>query len=169
VKDALGRDWQLGTVQIDYNLPERFKLTYIGADDERHRPIMIHRAPFGSMERFTGVLIEHCAGNFPTWLAPVQVAVLPIGTDFNTYAGEVATTLRKCGLRVDVDLRNEKIGYIIRGAELQKIPYMLILGRRELDNNLVAVRKHGVGAQDAVPLDTFIDNIKAEIEAQLKR
>ena len=169
IKDALGRDWQLGTVQIDYNLPERFQLTYIGADDERHRPVMIHRAPFGSLERFVGVLIEHCAGNFPTWLSPVQVIILPIGHDFHEYAGKVASALRCNGLRVEVDLRNEKIGYKIRNAELQKTPYMLILGRRELDNGTVAVRKHGVGAQDSIPLNIFIESIKKEIDTQLRR
>src|SRR5690606_9475135 len=131
VKDALGREWQLGTVQLDYVLPERFGLEYVGADDERHRPVMIHRAPFGSLERFIGVLIEHCGGNFPTWLAPVQVAVLPIGQDYAAYADHVAAELRKAGLRVEVDQRNEKIGYKIRQAEVAKTPYMLVIGAKE--------------------------------------
>jgi threonyl-tRNA synthetase len=163
VKDALGREWQLGTVQLDYNLPERFELEYVGADDHRHRPVMIHRAPFGSLERFVGVLIEHCGGNFPTWLAPVQVMVLPIGSDFEAYAHEVAETLKLVGFRVDVDARNEKIGYKIRSAEVQKVPYMLVVGRQEQEYRTVAVRRHGVGAQDAVSLDEFAERLHNEV------
>ncbi len=164
VKDALGREWQLGTVQLDYNLPERFELTYTGADDQRHRPVMIHRAPFGSLERFVGVLIEHCGGNFPTWLAPVQVAVLPIGQDFHEYATMVRDRLRDAGLRVDADLRNEKVGYKIREAETSKIPYMLVVGRREMEESKVAVRRHGAGAQEVASIDAFIRDIGREIQ-----
>ena len=164
VKDALGREWQLGTVQLDYNLPERFDLTYVGSDDERHRPVMIHRAPFGSLERFVGVLIEHCGGNFPTWLAPVQVAVLPIGQDFNGYAREVAEQLRTAGLRVDVDESDDTVGYKIRQAETQKIPYMLVVGGREEEEGTVAVREHGEGQQDVVPVQAFLDRIQSEIQ-----
>ena len=169
VRDALGREWQLGTVQLDYNLPERFDLTYIGEDNHKHRPAMIHRAPFGSLERFTGVLIEHCGGNFPTWLAPVQVAVLPIAQDFFDYAQEVGEALRSAGLRVEVDLRNEKIGYKIRGAEVQKVPYMLILGSREAEEGVVAVREHRKGEQETVDLASFLASIKSEIAVQLQR
>ena len=164
VRDALGRHWQLGTVQLDYNLPERFDIHYIGDDNNKHRPVMIHRAPFGSLERFIGVLIEHSGGNFPTWLAPVQVTVLPIGQDFEDYASEVEKTLLKAGIRAESDLRNEKVGYKIRNAEVQKIPYMLILGKREQEEGTVAVRKHGQGAQDVVSLKDFIDRIQSEME-----
>ena len=164
VKDALGRDWQLGTVQLDYNLPERFDLFYIGEDNEKHRPVMIHRAPFGSLERFIGVLIEHCGGNFPTWLAPVQVAVLPIAQDLVGYAETVHKQLLRAGLRSELDARNEKIGYKIRSAETQKVPYMLILGKREAEDETVSVRKHGAGAQETSPLADFIERIQNEIE-----
>ena len=164
IKDALGREWQLGTVQLDYNLPERFDLSYIGADDEQHRPVMIHRAPFGSLERFIGVLIEHCGGNFPVWLAPVQVAVLPIGQDFDDYAREVAGHLQEAGLRAEVDASDETVGYKIRQAETQKIPYMLVVGGREEEAGTVAVRRHGKGAQDVVPLEEFVERIQNEID-----
>ncbi|MEX0820607.1 MAG: threonine--tRNA ligase [Rhodothermales bacterium] len=167
VKDALGREWQLGTVQLDYNLPERFELTYIGADDEKHRPVMIHRAPFGSLERFIGVLIEHCGGNFPTWLAPVQIAVVPVGQDFYPYAEEVAEKLRAHDLRADVDRRNEKVGYKIRSAEVQKVPVMLIVGEREMEDRTVSVRRHGEGEQDTVSVDAFVDRIRQEIADQI--
>ena len=169
VKDALGREWQLGTVQLDYNLPERFDLWYTGEDNQKHRPVMIHRAPFGSLERFVGVLIEHCGGNFPAWLTPVQVAVLPIGQDFFAYAESVGRALRAVGFRVEVDLRNEKVGYKIRSAETQKVPYMLILGQREQDDDTVAVRKHGEGDQGTTPLAHFIKHLQQEIEATLHR
>lgn len=169
VKDALGREWQLGTVQVDYNLPERFDLTYIGADDERHRPVMIHRAPFGSLERFIGVLIEHCGGNFPSWLAPTQVTVLPVGKDFHDYAEAVGQQLQEQGFRVDVDLRNEKVGYKIRSAEVQKVPYMLVVGQREKENGTVAVRRHGEGNQGAVSTSAFISSLHEEINRQLQR
>jgi threonyl-tRNA synthetase len=167
VKDALGREWQLGTVQLDYNLPERFDLIYIGADDEKHRPVMIHRAPFGSLERFIGVLIEHCGGNFPTWLAPVQVSIIPVGLDFYVYADRVANELRKRDLRVEVDRRNEKVGYKIRSAEMQKVPFMLILGEREMEEGTVSVRRHGAGAQDTVAIEEFATRITAEIARQV--
>jgi threonyl-tRNA synthetase len=167
VKDALGRDWQLGTVQLDYNLPERFDLAYIGEDNEKHRPVMIHRAPFGSLERFIGVMIEHCGGNFPTWLAPVQVTVLPITQDLVPYAETLRKRLFKAGLRVELDARNEKIGYKIRAAETQKIPYMLVVGNREAEDQTVAVRQHGQGAQETVPVDDFIRRIKDEIDAMI--
>jgi threonyl-tRNA synthetase len=169
VKDALGREWQLGTVQLDYNLPERFDLTYIGSDDTPHRPVMIHRAPFGSLERFIGVLIEHCGGNFPTWLAPVQVAVLPIGEDFAAYAREVGQTLRAAGFRADVDDSDETVGYKIREAEMQKVPYMLVIGQREQDAGTVAVRRHGEGDRGAIPLDDFVQHLHDEIARELHR
>ncbi len=162
VRDALGRSWQLGTIQIDYNLPERFDLWYIGSDNEKHRPVMIHRAPFGSLERFIGVLIEHCGGNFPTWLAPVQVSVLPVGQDFEAYAHEVAARLRDEGIRVETDTRNEKVGYKIRSAELQKNPYMLIVGAREQEAGTVSVRRHGEGDQGSMTLGDFVALINAE-------
>lgn len=167
VKDALGREWQLGTVQLDYNLPERFDLAYVGADDEKHRPVMIHRAPFGSLERFIGVLIEHCGGNFPTWLAPVQVAIIPVGQDFYGYADEVASALRAADVRTEVDRRNEKVGYKIRGAEIQKVPVMLIVGEREMQNRTVSVRRHGEGEQDTVSIDEFVRRISDEVAEQI--
>jgi threonyl-tRNA synthetase len=167
VKDVLDREWQLGTVQIDYNLPERFDLTYIDKNDDRQRPVMIHRAPFGSLERFIGVLIEHCGGDFPTWLAPVQAKILPIGDDFNNYAQEVANQLRREGLRVEVDDSNETVGYKIRQAETAKVPYMLVVGGREEEAGTVAVRQHGEGQQDVVSVDAFIDQIQAEIDAAI--
>jgi threonyl-tRNA synthetase len=167
VKDVLGREWQLGTVQVDYNLPERFELEYVDENDERQRPVMLHRAPYGSMERFIGVLIEHTGGDFPTWLAPVQVRVLPIGDDFNDYARDVANRLRAESIRVEVDDSNETVGYKIRQAETAKVPYMLVVGGREEEAGTVAVRAHGEGQQDVVPVDTFIEQIQAEIDAAL--
>ncbi len=169
VEDALGREWQLGTIQVDYNLPERFDLTYVDASDERQRPVMIHRAPFGSMERFTGVLIEHCGGNFPTWLAPEQVRVLPIGSDFNDYASSVCDQLRAAGLRAEVDASDETVGYKIREAETQKIPYMLVVGEREVDAGTVAVRQHGKGQQDVLSVNVFINRIQMEIDEEMGR
>ncbi len=145
VRDAIGRQWQLGTVQLDYNLPERFDLEYAGADGQKHRPVMIHRAPFGSLERFIGVLIEHYAGNFPFWLAPVQAIVLPLSENFLDYAVEVCNDLKGRGYRVEVDERNEKLGYKIREAELQKIPYMLIVGEKERAAGGASMRVHGEG------------------------
>jgi threonyl-tRNA synthetase len=165
VRDALGRSWQLGTIQVDYNLPERFELEYVGSDNQRHRPVMIHRAPFGSLERFVAVLIEHCAGNFPLWLAPDQIAVLPISERFNDYATKVFETLKEHDIRGLLDDRDEKIGRKIRDAETQKIPYMLIVGEREAADNTVAVRKHGQGDQGTLPLDGFVSGFKNECAA----
>ncbi|PEN11273.1 threonine--tRNA ligase [Longibacter salinarum] len=164
VADALGREWQLGTIQVDYNLPERFDLTYIDENDEKQRPVMIHRAPFGSLERFIGVLIEHCGGNFPTWLAPVQVQVIPVSDDFNDYAESVASKLRAEDIRVKVDEKDETVGYKIRQAETSKVPYMLVVGAREEEAGTVAVRAHGSGEQDVVPADDFVQQITAEVE-----
>ncbi|CAN5854571.1 threonine--tRNA ligase [soil metagenome] len=169
VKDALGRAWQLGTVQLDYTLPERFDLTYTDADDQKRRPVMIHRAPFGSLERFIGVLIEHCGGNFPSWLAPVQVKVLPISDDLSDNAEETAASLRKEGLRVEVDGRSEKVGRKIRDAEIEKVPYMLVLGRKEAESGMVAVRKHGEGDLGQMSPHEFVSRITGEIAQQLGR
>jgi threonyl-tRNA synthetase len=160
VKDALGRSWQLGTIQVDYQLPQRFELEYIGADNKRHRPVMIHRAPFGSLERFVAVLIEHCAGNFPLWLSPDQVAVLPISDRFNDYAQLVYDKLKEQDIRGLLDLRDEKITRKIRDAETRKIPYMLIVGEREASAQKVAVRRHGQGDQGSMGLDDFVKDFK---------
>jgi threonyl-tRNA synthetase len=155
VEDAIGRTWQLTTVQFDFNLPERFQLEYIGEDNKPHRPVMIHRALFGSMERFFGVLIEHYAGVFPLWLAPVQVAVLPITDRINGYAEELTHELRDAGFRVDVNLRSEKIGAKIRDAQLQKVPFMLVLGDREMEQRTVAVREKVQGDIGVMSIDEF--------------
>lgn len=165
VRDALGRSWQLGTIQVDYNLPARFELEYTGADNQKHTPVMIHRAPFGSLERFVAVLIEHCAGNFPLWLAPDQVAVLPISERFNDYADMVFQKLKAEDIRGIFDDRDEKIGRKIRDAETKKIPFMLIVGEKEAAENMVSVRKHGQGDQGAVSLDEFVSNFKRECAA----
>ena len=156
VRDAIGRKWQLGTIQVDYNLPERFELEYIGADNQKHRPVMIHRAPFGSMERFVAVLIEHCAGEFPLWLAPEQLMILPISEKFADYAEEVRAMLEEHDIRGLVDNRDEKIGRKIRDAEVKKLPYMLIVGEKEAETRSVAIRKHGEGDQGSVSLDEFV-------------
>lgn len=156
VKDALGRSWQLGTIQVDYQLPQRFELEYIGSDNQKHRPVMIHRAPFGSLERFVAVLIEHCAGNFPLWLSPDQVAVLPISERFNEYGAKVIQELKNLDIRGYLDDRNEKIGRKIRDAEVQKVPFMLIVGEKEAADNKVAVRRHGKGDEGSVSLPEFI-------------
>lgn len=168
VKDALGRRWQLGTIQVDYNLPERFDLEYIGADNQRHRPVMIHRAPFGSMERFVAVLIEHTAGRFPLWLSPTQVAVLPISEKFNDYAYKVAKTLKKYDIRAKVDDRNEKIGRKIRDYELKRIPYLLIVGEKEVHNEEVSVRKRGEGDKGSKNLITFAEEVGREVKVMMK-
>jgi len=160
VKDALGRSWQLGTIQVDYNLPERFNLTYIGADNQEHRPVMIHRAPFGSMERFTAVLIEHCAGKFPFWLTPDQFAVLPVSDKFTPYAHRVRQQLEEASLRGLVDDRNETIGRKIRDNELKKIPFLLIVGEKEQAEHLVAVRRQGLGDQGVMTLSGFVDMVQ---------
>jgi threonyl-tRNA synthetase len=162
VKDALGRSWQLGTIQVDYQLPQRFELEYVGSDNQRHRPVMIHRAPFGSLERFVAVLIEHCAGNFPLWLAPDQIAVLPISERFNDYAKHVYERLKEHDIRGILDDRDEKIGRKIRDAETKKVPYMLIVGEKEVADSKVAVRRHGKGDQGSVLLEEFIDTFRVE-------
>jgi threonyl-tRNA synthetase len=167
VKDALGRKWQLGTIQVDYNLPERFELEYIGADNKVHRPVMIHRAPFGSMERFIAVLLEHCGGNLPLWLAPVQVKILPISDKYAEYAQHVKKELDKADIRAEIDDRQEKIGRKIRDTELDKVPYMLIVGEKEMNDGQVAVRKHGEGDKGAVPLEDFKAEIKGVVDTQL--
>jgi len=168
VKDAIGRRWQLGTIQVDYNLPERFDLEYTGADNQKHRPVMIHRAPFGSMERFVAVLIEHTGGKFPLWLTPEQAVVLPISEKFNEYAHQVAQQLDLKDIRVSVDDRNEKIGRKIRDNELKRIPYLLIVGEKEMEAGVVAVRKQGEGDQGAKTVDAFAADINAEVEKMMK-
>ncbi|MDR1859671.1 MAG: threonine--tRNA ligase [Bacteroidales bacterium] len=167
VKDALGRSWQLGTIQVDYNLPERFQLEYIGADDKRHRPVMIHRAPFGSMERFVAVLIEHTAGKFPLWLAPDQVVVLPVSDKFNDYARQVCDRLNQADIRTQIDARSEKIGRKIRDNELKRIPYLLIVGEKEAASDQVAVRRQGEGDQGAMSIPDFVTHIQNEIRSML--
>jgi threonyl-tRNA synthetase len=167
IKDALGRSWQLGTIQVDYNLPERFHLEYIGADDNRHRPVMIHRAPFGSMERFVAVLIEHTAGKFPLWLAPEQAVVLPISEKYNDYAQKVSNILNNSDIRTVVDDRNEKIGRKIRDNELKRVPYMLIVGEKEQETESVSVRKQGEGDIGVKQIDDFAGFVTEEIKNQL--
>ncbi|MDO8682531.1 MAG: threonine--tRNA ligase [Armatimonadota bacterium] len=166
IKDALGRSWQCSTIQVDFNEPERFDITYIGSDGKEHRPIMIHRALLGSLERFMGVLIEHYAGAFPLWLSPLQVLILPIADRHHDYAREVAQALSKAGFRAHVDDRNEKTGYKIREGQLQKIPYMLVLGDREMEARAVAVRHREEGDKGAIALDEFIDSLQKELAAQ---
>lgn len=163
VKDALGRSWQLGTIQVDYNLPERFELEYVDSDNTRKRPVMIHRAPFGSLERFIAVLLEHCAGNLPLWLAPVQVKILPISDRFNEYAESVKAILKHKDIRAEVDDRSEKIGRKIRDTELSKIQYMLIVGEKESIDQTVAVRRHGKGDLGTETIDTFIEMVEKEV------
>ena len=167
VQDALGREWQLGTIQVDYNLPERFELEYIGADNAKHRPVMIHRAPFGSMERFVAVLLEHCAGDFPLWLATEQFIVLPISEKYNEYAEKVSEFLNNSDIRGLVDDRNEKIGKKIRDAEIAKIPFMLIVGEKEFEQNQVSVRQRGEGDRGAMSQDAFIEIVKEAVEKEL--
>lgn len=167
VKDALGRSWQLGTIQVDYNLPERFELEYVDSDNSRKRPVMIHRAPFGSMERFIAVLLEHCGGNLPLWLAPVQLKVLPISDKFGEYAESVARALKDVGIRAEVDDRNEKIGKKIRDTELMKVPYMLVVGEKEMNEGRVAVRKHGEGDKGTMTLEEFIADITNTVKEQI--
>ncbi|MBQ8008289.1 MAG: threonine--tRNA ligase [Bacteroidaceae bacterium] len=169
VKDAIGRRWQLGTIQVDYNLPERFELEYTGSDNLKHRPVMIHRAPFGSMERFVAVLIEHTAGKFPLWLTPDQVAILPISEKFNDYAVEVQKYLKRCDIRALVDDRNEKIGRKIRDNELKRIPYMLIVGEKEAENGEVSVRKQGAGDQGTVKFEDFAKKISEEVQNMINK
>ena len=169
VKDAIGRRWQLGTIQVDYNLPERFQLEYTGADNQKHRPVMIHRAPFGSMERFVAVLIEHTAGKFPLWLTPEQVCIMPISEKFNEYAWDIARQLEEQDIRVLVDDRNEKIGRKIRDNELKRIPYMLIVGEKEAENNEVSVRKQGEGDKGSMKIATFAALLNGEVEEMMNR
>lgn len=167
VKDALGRRWQLGTIQVDYNLPERFQLEYTGSDNQKHRPVMIHRAPFGSMERFVAVLLEHTAGRFPLWLAPEQAVVLPISEKFNDYAREVARQLNIADVRAIVDDRNEKIGKKIRDNELKRIPYLLVVGEKEANNGEISVRKQGEGDKGTMKIATFAENLAREVEEMI--
>ena len=162
VKDALGRSWQLGTIQVDYNLPERFELEYTGSDNQKHRPVMIHRAPFGSLERFVAVLIEHCGGRFPLWLAPDQIAVLPISEKYQAYAEEVYAQLGESDIRGFIDNRDEKIGRKIRDAEVKKVPFMLIVGEKEREESKVSVRKHGEGDFGSLSVEDFIKQFKQE-------
>ena len=168
VKDAIGRKWQLGTIQVDYNLPERFELEYTAEDNSKKTPVMLHRAPFGSLERFVAVLIEHTAGHFPLWLIPDQVAVLPISEKYNDYAHKVEQQLRTANVRAIIDDRNEKIGRKIRDNELKRIPYMLIVGEKEAAEGLVSMRQQGGGEQGTMPIDDFAQRINGEVELQLK-
>lgn len=167
VKDAIGRRWQLGTIQVDYNLPERFGLEYVGEDNQKHRPVMIHRAPFGSMERFVAVLIEHTGGKFPLWLTPDQVVILPISEKYNDYAKKVAAYLDDNDIRAIVDDRNEKIGRKIRDNEVKRIPYMLIVGEKEAENDEVSVRKQGEGDQGSIKIANFAANLKDEVNKMM--
>ena len=166
VKDALGRKWQLGTVQVDYVMPERFDLEYTGSDGQKHRPVVIHRAPFGSMERFIGILIEHYAGEFPLWLAPTQVVIIPVSQNFMEYSVQVFDKLKKNNIRVELDERNEKVGYKIRDWEMKKIPYMLIIGEKEVSSGKISVRQHKKGDLGSFELEKFINNIKEEIKTK---
>ena len=168
VRDAIGRKWQLGTIQVDYNLPERFDLEYIGADNQKHRPVMIHRAPFGSMERFVAVLIEHCAGKFPLWLTPEQAVILPISEKYNEYAEKVLQLLENADLRARIDDRNEKTGKKIRDAEIQHVPYMIIVGEKEESDNTVSVRKQGEGDLGSMTVQAFTEKINNEIDLMIK-
>jgi threonyl-tRNA synthetase len=169
VRDAIGRRWQLGTIQVDYNLPERFKLEYTGEDNQKHRPVMIHRAPFGSMERFIAVLIEHTGGKFPLWLTPDQVVILPISEKFNDYAREIAEELEQQDIRVLVDDRNEKIGRKIRDNEMKRIPYMLVVGEKEAENREVSVRKQGEGDNGSMKITTFASILTEEVESMMNQ
>ena len=168
VKDAIGRKWQLGTIQVDYNLPERFKLEYTAEDNSKQTPVMIHRAPFGSLERFTAVLIEHTAGHFPLWLTPDQVAILPISEKYNEYAQQLAKYFDSMGVRAKIDDRNEKIGRKIRDNEMKRIPYMLVVGEKEQADGTVAVRKQGGGDQGIMSKEDFAKKINDEVAEMLK-
>jgi len=166
VRDCLGREWQLGTVQLDYNLPERFQLEYIGADNHAHRPVMIHRAPFGSMERFVGVLIEHFAGAFPLWLAPEQVRVLPLSDKSLDYARQVEQRFREAGFRVSIDARNAKVQAKIRDAQLDLIPYMLVVGPKEAEQEAVALRDRIDGDLGTMPIAVAIERLREEVASR---
>ncbi|MFP4662707.1 MAG: His/Gly/Thr/Pro-type tRNA ligase C-terminal domain-containing protein, partial [Halanaerobiales bacterium] len=167
LEDSLGRTWQCGTIQLDFQMPERFDLTYVGKDGDDHRPVMIHRAIYGSLERFMGILIEHYAGKFPTWLAPVQSIIIPISDDQNDYAYKTKQQLEEVGIRVEVDDSNEKLGYKIRQAQLEQIPYMLIVGSNEVEDNTVSVRDRKEGDLGAIAVDQFKEKILQEIENKL--
>jgi len=169
VKDALGRKWQLGTIQVDYNLPERFELEYVGADNQKHQPVMIHRAPFGSMERFVALLIEHSGGKFPLWLTPDQAVIIPVSEKFNEYAEKVSKYLNNCDIRTLIDQRNEKVGKKIRDNELKKIPYLLVVGEKEENSDTVAVRRQGEGDKGTMKLSEFADLLVRETEEQLNK
>lgn len=169
LEDSIGRTWQCGTIQLDFQLPQRFELEYTGADGEKHRPIMIHRVAFGSIERFIGILIEHFAGAFPTWLSPVQVKVLPISDKYMEYGEKVKAALEAANIRTEIDTRAEKIGYKIREARLQKIPYMLVVGAKEEEENTVSVRSRFAGDEGAKSLDDFIAAITEEIKNRENR
>ena len=167
VKDAIGRQWQLGTIQVDYNLPERFGLEYTGADNLKHRPIMIHRAPFGSMERFVAVLLEHTAGNLPLWLTPDQCVVLPVGEKYSDFAKKVCNSLKNCEIRASIDDRNETIGKRIRENELKKMPYLLVVGEKEMESGSVAVRKQGGENLGVMKVEEFVSLINEKIREEL--
>ncbi|MFL2907807.1 MAG: His/Gly/Thr/Pro-type tRNA ligase C-terminal domain-containing protein, partial [Limisphaerales bacterium] len=167
VKDCLGREWQLGTVQLDYNLPERFNLQYIGPDNAPHQPVMIHRAPFGSFERFMGILIEHFAGNFPLWLAPEQVRVLPITDRQNEYAEQLLKDLKAAGIRATIDISGDKIGGKIRAAETAKVHTMLVIGQKEMESNAVSVRIHGQGDQGVKPVAEALTGLNLAIDERI--
>ena len=169
VKDALGRSWQLGTIQVDYNLPERFDLSYKGSDNELHRPVMIHRAPFGSMERFVAVLLEHTGGNFPLWLMPEQAIILPISEKYQKYAEKVLESLENSEIRALIDNRSEKTGRKIRDAEVQKIPFMIIVGEKEEMDGTVSIRKHGEGDLGTYSIEEFVSLVQEEIGKTLKK
>ncbi len=168
VKDALGRSWQLGTIQVDYNLPERFDLTYKGSDNETHRPVMIHRAPFGSMERFIAVLLENTGGNFPLWLMPEQAIILSLSEKYEKYSQKVLSLLENDEIRASANHRNDTIGKKIRDAEMSKIPYMLIVGEQEEKDGTVSVRKHGEGDIGTMPIEEFAELVNNEIKKTLK-
>ena len=164
--DVLGRLWQLSTVQFDFNMPARFEMEYVGEDGERHQPVMVHRALFGSVERFFGVLIEHYAGNFPLWLAPVQAGIVPISERHLAYAEKIQSTLQNAGLRVEVDHRNEKMGAKIRDFTLQKLPYILVVGDKEAETGGISLRVRGQGDQGAMPLEEFVTRARSLVESK---
>ncbi|MEM9406766.1 MAG: threonine--tRNA ligase, partial [Acidobacteriota bacterium] len=164
--DALGRSWQLGTIQLDYQMPERFELSYVGADGDEHVPVLIHRAMLGSVERFMGILIEHTAGAFPAWLSPVQAMVIPVSDRFLDYASDVQKQLEDAGLRAEVDVRSEKLGYKIREAQLQKVPYMLIVGEREVESGTVAVRQRDGVDLGSLSVPDWLEGVQPKLEAR---
>jgi threonyl-tRNA synthetase len=168
VRDAIGRKWQLGTIQVDYNLPERFELEYIGADDKRYRPVMIHRAPFGSMERFVAVLIEHTGGKFPLWLTPDQAVIIPVSEKYNEYAKNVLNLLNNSDIRTLIDDRNEKVGKKIRDNEMKRIPYLIVVGENEQNEGTLSVRKQGEGSNgEVMKVEDFVAKISKEVAEQM--